>query len=62
MGNKRYCHPLTIADSYSRFVSTAKGLYGERFGPTQQEFKRVFKEHGLLKQIHTDNGRPFSAV
>ncbi len=62
MGNKRYCHPLTIADSYSRFVFTAKGLYGERFGPTQKECKRVFKEHGLPKQIHTDNGRPFGAV
>lgn len=62
MGNKRYCHPLTIADSYSRFVFTAKGLYGERFGPTQKEFRRIFREHGLPKQIHTDNGRPFGAI
>ncbi len=62
MGNKRYCHPLTIADSFSRFVFAAKGLYGERFLPTQKEFKHVFKEYGLPKQIHTDNGRPFGAV
>ena len=28
LGNFRYCHPLTIADSYSRYVFSAKGLYG----------------------------------
>ena len=27
MGNKIYCHPLTIADSKSRFVFSAKGHY-----------------------------------
>ena len=27
MGNKIYCHPLTIADSKSRFLFTAKGHY-----------------------------------
>jgi len=29
MGNKIYCHPLTIADSKSRFLFTAKGHYNE---------------------------------
>lgn len=62
MGNKKYCHPLTIADSYSRFVFTAKGLYGERYKPTRHEFRRIFREYGLPRQIHTDNGKPFGAV
>lgn len=62
MGNGEYCYPLTIADSYSRYVFTAKGMYGERFEPTQKEFKRVFREYGLPDQIHTDNGTPFAAV
>ena len=62
MGNKEYCYPLTIADSYSRFVFTAKGLYGERYKPTKLEFKRVFRKYGLPRQIHTDNGKPFGAV
>jgi transposase InsO family protein len=62
MGNKQYCHPLTIADSYSRFIFTAKGMYGERFKPTKLEFRRVFREFGIPRQIHTDNGRPFGAV
>ncbi len=57
MGNRKYCHPLTIADSYSRYLFTAKGLYGERFIPTKQEFKRIFREYGKPRQIHTDNGR-----
>jgi transposase InsO family protein len=62
LGNTRYCYPLTIADSYSRYVFAAKGLYGERFEPTRNEFRRVFREFGLPRQIHTDNGRPFGAV
>lgn len=62
MGNKIYCHPLTIADSYSRYVFSAKGLYGEKYEPTKKEFERVFKEYGLPKQIHTDNGTPFGRV
>ena len=62
LGNKRYCHPLTIADSYSRYVFSAKGLYGERFKPTMLEFRRVFREFGMPRQIHTDNGSPFGAA
>ncbi len=62
LGNKRYCHPLTIADSYSRYVFSAKGLYGEKFKPTKEEFKKVFRKYGMPRQIHTDNGSPFGAV
>jgi len=62
LGNQRYCHPLTIADSYSRFVFSAKGLYGEKLKPTMLEFRRVFREYGMPLQIHTDNGSPFGAV
>ncbi len=62
MGNKVYCHPLTVADSYSRFVFTAKGMYGERLKPTRLEFKRIFQEFGMPLQIHTDNGQPFGSV
>lgn len=62
LGNLRYCYPLTIADSYSRYVFSAKGLYGEQLKPTMREFRRVFREYGLPLQIHTDNGTPFGAV
>ena len=62
MGNKIYCHPLTIADSKSRFVFTAKGHYKENFDSAKAEFKRVFRKYGIPKQIHTDNGSPFGSV
>lgn len=62
MGNKIYCHPLTIADSKSRFVFTAKGHYKENLASAMAEFKRVFRKYGIPKQIHTDNGSPFGSV
>ena len=62
MGNKIYCHPLTIADSKSRFLFTAKGHYKENLKSAKSEFKRVFRIYGIPKQIHTDNGSPFGSV
>ena len=62
MRNNKYCHPLTIADSKSRFLFTAKGHYHEQFEPTKREFTRVFKSFGMPQQLHTDNGAPFGSV
>jgi transposase InsO family protein len=62
MGNMIYCHPLTIADSKSRFLFTAKAHLSENFKSVKSEFKRVFRKYGLPSQIHTDNGNPFGSV
>ena len=62
MGNKLYCHPLTIADSKSRFLFTAKGQYKEDLKSAKAEFKQVFRKYGIPRQIHTDNGSPFGSV
>lgn len=62
MGNKIYCHPLTIADSKSRFLFTAKGHYKENLKSAKAEFKRVFRIYGIPNQLHTDNGSPFGSV
>lgn len=62
MGNKIYCHPLTIADSKSRFLFTAKGHYHETLKDAKAEFTKVFRKYGIPKQIHTDNGSPFGSV
>jgi transposase InsO family protein len=62
MGNKVYCHPLTIADSKSRFLFTAKGHYKENLKSVKAEFTKVFRKFGVPKQIHTDNGSPFGSV
>ncbi len=62
MGNKIYCHPLTIADSRSRFLFSAKAHYKETYKSAKTEFTRVFRKYGLPKQMHTDNGGPFGSV
>lgn len=62
MGNKIYCHPLTIADSKSRFLFSAKGHYKENLKSAKAEFTKVFRKYGMPKQIHTDNGSPFGSV
>ena len=62
MRNKIYCHPLTIADSRSRFLFTAKGHYHETLKSAKAEFTKVFRKYGIPKQIHTDNGSPFGSV
>ena len=62
MGNKIYCHPLTIADSKSRYLFAAKGHYHESLKASKAEFTRVFRKYGIPEQIHTDNGSPFGSV
>lgn len=62
MGNRVYCHPLTIADSRSRFLFTAKAMSRENFKSAKMEFTSVFRRFGLPQQIHTDNGVPFGFV
>ena len=62
MGNKKYCHPLTIADSKSRYIFSAKAHYTENYKSVKEEFKRVFRTYGIPRQVHTDNGIPFGAV
>ena len=62
MGNTVYCHPLTIADSKSRFLFSAKGHYKETLKDTKAAFTKVFRKYEIPKQIHTDNGSPFGSV
>lgn len=62
MRNMKYCHPLTIADSKSRFLFTAKAHEHEDYISVKKEFTRVFRKYGIPRQIHTDNGTPFGSV
>jgi len=59
MGNGQYCNPLTIADSYSRFLFAIVGLERPDTESSKPIFERVFREYGLPYQLHTDNGPPF---
>ena len=60
--NGEYCYPLTIADSYSRYIFAAKGLYAANTKHTKPVFIKVFRKYGLPEQLHTDNGAPFGCI
>lgn len=62
MGNGVYCHPLTIADSFSRYVFAVKGLLSPCYVDTRKVFESVFRNFGMPQQIHTDNGIPFAVA
>jgi len=54
------CEPLTIADTYSRYLLACRGLEGVGYRGARREFERAFREYGLPRAIRTDNGAPFS--
>jgi len=56
------CYPLTISDNYSRYLLECCGLPGQRYRPTKDAFKRVFREYGLPDAIRSDNGVPFAST
>lgn len=62
MGNKIYCYPLTVADSYSRYVFTAKGMHSGTMKNCKPVYIDIFRNYGLPEQMHTDNGAPFAHI
>jgi putative transposase len=59
--DRRYCYPLTIADSYSRFLIGCQGLTSTSFETAWPVFERLFQTYGLPDRILSDNGTPFSS-
>ena len=59
LGNRTYCYPLTLCDSFSRFLLACEALTSTRFDPAWQVIERIFREHGLPLAVQTDNGPPF---
>lgn len=62
MTNRQYCHPLTMADSKSRFVFAVEALSNPSAELSIPVYERVFREYGLPKMMHSDNGSPFGSV
>lgn len=62
LGNRKRCHPLTICDSYSRYIFAQQGQYRETTKNVQQVLRRVFIEWGMPKYLHTDNGSAFASI
>jgi putative transposase len=60
-GDRRYCYPLTVADSFSRFLIGCRALPSTAFDLVWPVFERLFREYGLPDSILSDNGSPFSS-
>jgi transposase InsO family protein len=56
------CEPLTLRDSYSRYILGAQAMATTRTAAVRPLFERWFEQYGLPKIIHTDNGAPFAST
>jgi len=61
LADRRYCYPLTITDSASRYIFACEALSTTKEAYAFEVFEAVFKEFGLPKAIRTDNGVPFAS-
>jgi putative transposase len=59
--DRRYCYPLTVADSYSRMILGCDALRAISEEGVWPVFVRLFREYGLPETILSDNGTPFSS-
>jgi putative transposase len=62
LADRRYCYPLTITDSLSRYLLCCEALHSVKEVYAFSVFERIFKEFGLPQAIRTDNGVPFASV
>ena len=58
----RYCYPLTVTDSYSRYLIGCQGLLSTETRGAKEVFARLFKKYGLPEAIRSDNGTPFAST
>jgi putative transposase len=62
-GNGQRCDPLTISESYSRYLLCCQAIGGSTgFLRVKPLFEATFREYGLPAAIRTDNGAPFASV
>jgi putative transposase len=59
--DRRYCFPLTIADTFSRYLLACESMLRPSLEQTWRVFERVFRAFGLPEAIRSDNGIPFAA-
>jgi len=57
--NRSFCFALTVADPVSRYVADIRALPSTHMAPVKRAFERIFREHGIPRQMVTDNGTPF---
>ncbi|HEY0801937.1 MAG TPA: integrase core domain-containing protein, partial [Steroidobacteraceae bacterium] len=61
LADKRYCYPLTVSDSASRYLLCCDSLESTKEIYAFTAFERVFKDFGLPLAMRTDNGGPFAS-
>lgn len=57
-----YCYPLTVTDSYSRYLLGCQGLLSTETKGAKATFEGLFKKYGLPAAIRSDNGTPFAST
>lgn len=57
----RWCYPLTLQDSYSRYLLACQGLAHPSGALTRAVLERVFRRFGLPARLRSDNGEPFAS-
>jgi len=60
-GDGILCYPLTVVDSFSRFVLVVYGLPSVAGDGAWPVYERAFREYGLPVVMRTDNGAPFAS-
>lgn len=62
VGEGYYCYPLTICDSYSRYLLECRALRRPSLAQVRPWFEHAFRTFGLPRAIRTDNGQPFASA
>lgn len=62
LGEGSLCYPLTVTDSYSRYILGCWALARPTYLQTRSCFELAFRQYGLPSAIRTDNGVPFASV
>jgi len=61
-GDGRKCEPLTITDSFSRYLIRCTHLNKHTVEYVWPVFAEAFKEYGLPNRVRSDNGPPFGST